>query len=147
VIATLLLWLAVGGATPAPWASAVFPDGATFGLEIAADVDTRARGYMGRAHVGRREGMLFVFEQAGIQPFWMKNCLTRLDVIWMDDRFRVLDIAHDLAPCPPQGDCPNVAPMAPARYVLEVAGGTARAHGLRRGDVVVVLGLEGRAAP
>ena len=46
------------------WAVAVFPSGAEFSLEIAADDDTRALGYMFRDKVGPREGMLFLFETA-----------------------------------------------------------------------------------
>jgi len=123
----------------APWAIAVFPSGDEFTLELAADDASRERGYMFREKVEPGEGMLFVFDEPGSHGFWMKNCRTALDIIWLDGDFRVVDIAHDRKPCPPQGDCLTVFPMRAAHYVLEVAGGTARRAGLERGHRVTVI--------
>ena len=119
--------------------TAVFPSGASFRLELAADPATRQRGYMFREHVGPSEGMLFIFDTRDFHGFWMKNCRVSLDMIWLDDDFRVVDVAHDRKPCPEEGACPMAMPMRAARYVLEVAGGTARREGLARGDQLVML--------
>ncbi len=137
-------WLVVASTDspgpPAPrWAVAVLPGGEEFSLEVAVDDASRARGYMFRESVGRREGMLFVFDRSDRHSFWMKNCRVRLDIIWMDPGFRVVDIAHDLSPCPEDGACPSVQPSSAARYALELAGGTARRSGLHQGHRVVVL--------
>jgi uncharacterized membrane protein (UPF0127 family) len=121
------------------WRAAVFPSGASFSLEVARDPAARSRGYMFREHVGAGEGMLFVFESSGFWDFWMKNCKVALDIIWLDEGFRVVDIAHERPPCPAAGPCPSVPPLGAARYVLEVAAGTARREGLRRGDELVLL--------
>ena len=121
------------------WKVAVFPSGAEFSLEIAADDAARARGYMFRERVGPHEGMLFFFDEPGHHSIWMKNCKVSLDIIWLDAAFRVADIAHDLQPCPREGRCPSSIPMRSASYVLEVAGGTARREGLEPGDVIVLL--------
>jgi uncharacterized membrane protein (UPF0127 family) len=118
----------------------VFPSGASFALEIAADPATRARGYMFREHVGAGEAMLFVFDETGFWDFWMKNCEVPLDIIWLDEGLRVVDIAHERPPCPAEGSCPALRPLRAARYVLEVAGGTAHREGLRRGDELILLG-------
>jgi hypothetical protein len=133
-----LLFSLLAGVAPRS-AVAVLPSGAEFMLEIAADPVARARGYMGREKVGPREGMLFLFEQADRHGFWMKDCRVRLDIIWLDAAFRVVDIAASQRPCPEEGDCPDVVPVEAAAYVLEVAGGTARREGLKRGDRIVVL--------
>ena len=117
---------------------AVFPSGAEFRLEIAADDLARQRGYMFREQVAADEGMLFIFDQPGQHPFWMKNCKVNLDIIWIDEAQRVVQIAHDRPPCPEVGDCPNIFPMRIASYVLEVAGGIARQQGLTRGDTVTL---------
>jgi uncharacterized membrane protein (UPF0127 family) len=127
----------LGGSTK--WAVARFPGGAEFGLEIAADDATRARGYMEREHVGPQEGMLFLFERDAPHGMWMKHCRVALDMIWLDKDFRVVDIAYDRQPCPERGACPSILPLRAARYVLEVAAGTARREGLQRGDRVVIL--------
>lgn len=138
----LLLALAVTAAPAAEapeWLVAVFPSGAEFSLEVAADVPTRLRGYMFREFVGPHEGMLFVFEEHDRHGIWMKNCLVPLDIIWLDDSLRVVDIRADFPPCPPDEECASAVPESPARYVLEVAGGITRSEGLRKGDVIIVL--------
>jgi uncharacterized membrane protein (UPF0127 family) len=122
---------AVSGPEPP---AVVWPSGAEFRLEIADDFETRRVGYMFREHVGPNEGMLFVFDEPGRHPFWMKNCKVSLDIIWLDASRRVVEIAHDQQPCPVEGPCSNVFPMRAASYVLEVAGGTARRDGLKLGD-------------
>lgn len=99
---------------------------------------------MFREHIAPDEGMLFVFDRPAIYPFWMKNCKLNLDIIWLDRDFRVVEIAHDIPPCAPDEACNTVAPMRPASYVLEVAGGIARSHGLERGDRLTAY-LEGAA--
>ena len=136
--ALAVLGLSAGTATLPPggvaWAVAVFPSGAEFKLEIAADPAARQRGYMFRERVPSDEGMLFLFDGPGRHSIWMKNCEVDLDVIWLDDTWHVVEIAHQLAPCPENGDCPGFAPMRTASYVLEVAGGAATEHGLKIGD-------------
>jgi uncharacterized membrane protein (UPF0127 family) len=121
------------------WAVAIFPSGAEFSLEIAADDETRRRGYMFRESVGPKEGMLFLFTEDGPHGMWMKNCKAALDIIWLDRSFRVVDIAERLQPCPQEGPCPSRLPLGMARYVLEVAAGRSREEGLKRGDRLVIL--------
>ncbi len=142
VAVALLAACAVAG-TP-EWKVAVFPSGAEFSLEIAADDAARGRGYMFRERVGPHEGMLFLFDEPGHHSIWMKNCKVSLDIIWLDTALRVVEIAHDLQPCPEQGPCPSSIPMRSASYVLEIAGGTARREGLEPADVIVFLEEPGR---
>ena len=142
VVVALLAACTVAGTTE--WKVAVFPSGAEFSLEIAADDAARMRGYMFRDRVGPHEGMLFLFDEPGHHAIWMKNCKVSLDIIWLDAAFRVVEIAHDLQPCPEQGPCPSSIPMRSASYVLEVAGGTARREGLEPENVIVLLEEPGR---
>jgi uncharacterized membrane protein (UPF0127 family) len=118
---------------------AVFPSGAEFSLEVVADPASRRLGYMFREHVGPREGMLFVFEQADRHSIWMKNCKVPLDIIWLDPDFRVVEIARDQPPCPEHGECPSLVPMRTARYVLEVAAGGAAEQDLELGERIRIL--------
>jgi uncharacterized membrane protein (UPF0127 family) len=115
------------------------PSGHSFSLEVAADDASRARGYMGRESVGPREGMIFVFDDESLHAFWMKDCKTSLDMVWLDTQGHVVWIAANRKPCPATGDCPSIAPPAPSRYVVEFAAGTASKESLKPGDAIVVL--------
>ncbi|MCX5886806.1 MAG: DUF192 domain-containing protein [Proteobacteria bacterium] len=46
-----------------------------FQVELAVTPDARARGLMFRKHLDKDRGMLFIFEEEDIHPFWMKNTL------------------------------------------------------------------------
>ena len=97
---------------------------------------------MFRKSLGPNEGMLFVFDQAGFYPFWMKNTLIPLDIIWIDERWRIVSVAESVPPC--RADpCPTYPPAGDALYVVEVAAGFARTHRVARGDRLEVTGLPG----
>lgn len=129
-----------GQAADSPdWAVAVFPSGAEFTVEIRSEPMERARGYMYREEVGPAEGMLFLFPTSARHSFWMKNCLVPLDIIWLDENYRVVDLAPDQQPCAEGAACPSVLPAASARVVLEVAAGRAAEEGLSVGDRLVVF--------
>lgn len=123
---------------PAPTPAAqrvVFPDGYAVRVEVVADEDTRRQGLMYRDRLPADAGMLFFFPQNGDYPFWMKNTLIPLDMIWIDDQRRIAAIAHDVPPCKAD-PCPSYPPNAEARYVLEVAAGVAARHGLAKGQAL-----------
>jgi len=138
---TVLTSIAAAGAATegAKWAVAVFPSGTEFSLEVVDDPASRRLGYMFREHIGPTDGMLFVFDRPDRHSIWMKNCRVPLDIIWLDPDFRVVEIAPDRPPCPEQGECPSVAPMRMASYVLEIAAGGSAAQGLKVGERVQIL--------
>jgi uncharacterized membrane protein (UPF0127 family) len=94
---------------------------------------------MFRPEITVHEGMLFLFEETRVHPFWMRNCMVALDIIWLDEHLQVVDIARDAPPCPAGSECPSIEPSGASRYVLEVAAGQAATHGLKVGDVVVII--------
>ena len=146
----LLLVLALGcGRASAPGASAAepapqndaqapsvtFPDGFVVRVETAANNELRAQGLMHRDALRPGTGMLFFFPSDGAYSFWMKNTRIALDIIWIDSSKRIVDVKHDVPPCVAD-PCTSYHPAAPARYVLEVAAGVAREHGLKAGDLL-----------
>ena len=123
----------------------IFPDGFVVSVEIAPDDELRAQGLMYRDQLRPGAGMLFFFPADGEYPFWMKNTLIPLDIIWVDANQRVAHAKFNVPPCKVE-NCPSYAPNATARYVLEVAGGVAQAHGIKPGDQLRFVGTEGVVA-
>jgi uncharacterized protein len=118
-----------------------FPDGYAVHVELATDEATRAQGLMYRDRLRDHTGMLFFFREMSVHGFWMKNTLIPLDMIWIDDQRRVVHVKYDVPPC--QADpCPSYDPGVPAKYVLEVAGGVARQHGVKEGAQLRFEGLD-----
>lgn len=104
-----------------------------FQVELALTPEQQTIGLMNRTHLDADKGMLFVFSQEGVYPFWMKNTLIPLDMIWMDSNQTVVFIGRNEQPCGLL-ECPSINLGVPARYVLEVNGGTADRTGLSDGD-------------
>lgn len=129
-------------ATSEPQPRVIFPDGFAVEVEIAADDATRAQGLMYRDRLRPGSGMLFIFPATGVNPFWMKNTLIPLDIIWIDGEKRIVTVTHDVPPCKAD-PCPSYPPTGEALYVLEVAAGVAREHGLRAGEVLKFERLDG----
>jgi uncharacterized protein len=148
--ASLLLLVACGVNNTPPPAQAqpapagpriVFPDNFVVHVEIAADDSTRAQGLMFRDHLPEDRGMIFLFPESGDYPFWMKNTLIPLDMIWIDDQKKIVHVANNVQPCKAD-PCPSVPPNANARYVLEVGAGVATRHGLKNGQTLRFEGME-----
>ena len=111
------------------------PDGYTVAVEVAADDETRTQGLMYRDQLRPGTGMLFFFATTGDYPFWMKNTLIPLDIIWIDEGQKVAAVATDVPPCKAD-PCPSYPPNAPARYVLELAAGMAARHKVTAGSTL-----------
>jgi uncharacterized membrane protein (UPF0127 family) len=135
-----LTGVAAAGQWKQPTATVTFRGGVQVHAEI---VDTPAaieRGLMFRESLAPNAGMLFLFERTGVYPFWMKNTLIPLDIVWLDDDWRIVSIAASVPPC--RADpCPTYPPAGPARYVVEVNAGFTRTHGIAPGDRVTVTGV------
>jgi uncharacterized membrane protein (UPF0127 family) len=153
VCKSLLTLVLLMGLVPSPQraldrARMELEDGTTVALEIADTEATRQRGLMFRTALAEGEGMIFVFEQPGHYPFWMQNCRIALDIVWLDPRFKVVSIAESVPPCrlpkcePPcaSTDCPSYppAPGTSAKYVVELAAGFSKRHGLKTGNTLDV---------
>jgi len=148
-----LLVMAPAGQRALDRARATFGDGAVVSLEIADTEPKRQRGLMFREKLAEDEGMLFVFEQSGEYPFWMQNCRIALDIIWLDEKFRIVSIAESVPPCRMPGceppcssmQCPSYppAPGTSAKYVVEVAAGFAKRHAVKTSQILAVQ-LPGR---
>lgn len=125
-----------GQAPPSPQEQrAVFlfsPKGETVTLEVAGTPEERERGLMFRPEVPRGTGMYFGYGIPDRSSFWMKNCLTALDIIWLDQRGVVVHLVEDVPPCREE-PCPVYRTPVPASQVVELGPGEARRLGIAKG--------------
>jgi uncharacterized membrane protein (UPF0127 family) len=145
IAALLMTWVSCAQTPPPPMTSAgpriTLPDGSTVAAEIAANDETRAQGLMYRDQLREGTGMLFLFAATGDYPFWMKNTLIPLDMVWIDENRKVVHVASDVPPCKAD-PCPSYPPNAPARYVLELPAGSALRHRVVTGSTLRFDGME-----
>lgn len=104
-----------------------------FQVELAKTEAERNKGLMYRTSLDKDRGMLFIFDKEGIYPFWMKNTLIPLDMIWIDSSSKVVFISQNVQPCKTL-ICPSVMPTSKAKYVLELNAGICSKIGLKIGD-------------
>ena len=137
-IATTLLWsLATLGALPAAAQEGPQLDLPRIGLsagmhqikvQLAQNPNERQIGLMFRAEMPQAEGMLFIFEQASMQCFWMKNTLLPLTAAFVDDAGVIVNLV-DMKPQTTDSHCS----AKPVRYVLEMNQGWFAKKGIKAG--------------
>ncbi len=103
-----------------------------FTLEVAETPESRARGLSERPDLDQDRGMLFLFDRAGVYPFWMKDTLIPLDIIWLQDG-EIKDIVTLQAPTSTLFT-PIHMPLALANAALELNAGEAEKLGLKVGQ-------------
>lgn len=106
----------------------------TIAAEIADSAGEIRLGLMYRKKLADDAGMLFVFSNEKPRSFWMKNTYVELDMIFADAQGEVVKIIRRAVPLSTIGRKSG----KPAKYVLEVVGGSADAWGLQAGDTLVL---------
>ena len=96
--------------------------------QVAASPEQRSTGLMFRKEMPPSEGMLFVFEQASTQCFWMKNTLLPLTAAFVADDGTIVNLA-DMKPQTTDSHCS----AQPVRYVLEMNQGWFGKKGIKAG--------------
>jgi len=106
-------------------------------LEVARTDAARTKGLMYRSALADGDGMLFVFDTTEEHAFWMKNTFIPLDMIFIGDDLRIVGIHAQAVPQSTE----SLSVGVPSRYVLEVPGGWAAAHGIASGAHVELRGV------
>lgn len=101
-------------------------------IEIAETDTDRERGLMWRRAMEEEQGMLFLMERMEMQSFWMLNTYLPLDIIYIDDQFRIVSIQKNTQP----QSLKPIPSLRPAIYVLEVNGGYCDRHGIQEGHYI-----------
>ncbi|GEM_PF-266745 len=90
-------------------------------LEYARTEAERTRGLSGRLELPTGHGLLFAFPYDYAWGIWMKDMRFAIDIVWLDQEFRVV---HSEENVPPESYPRVYVPPALSRYVLELPAGT-----------------------
>ncbi|MEY2689773.1 MAG: hypothetical protein RL375_3972 [Pseudomonadota bacterium] len=97
--------------------------------EVAARPEQRQIGLMHRKQMGTNDGMLFIFDNADMHCFWMRNTLIPLSIAFLADDGSIVNIA-DMKPLDEASHCPARA----VRFALEMNVGWFERRGLKAGS-------------
>lgn len=99
----------------------------------------RERGLSGVSTLSGSQGMFFSFDEMGIYGFWMKDMIIPIDILWLNTNLQVVHIEKGVA----TSTYPNIFfSKRPARFVLEVASGTASFIGVKVGDTLATSTID-----
>jgi len=94
------------------------------------------KGLSGRQNLESNTGLLLMFPKADSHGIWMKDMLFALDIIWLDNAFKITGLKKNALPT----SYPEVYyPDLPSRYALEVSAGTINSLNLRLGDSAEIV--------
>ena len=115
----------------------MLPDGSTVHVELAKTEAERNFGLMERTSLPNGRGMLFIHDQPGHYGYWMYDCKIGLDIIWMDQNHRIVEMSPNTPPCKGKSNtCPSFGGKETSVYVLELPVGSIKAHQLAAGQTV-----------
>ena len=101
------------------------PSGRVFRTEVMISDEDRAMGLMFRPSLPEDRALLFVFREIDFHGIWMKNCRFPIDIVWLDEKKKVVHVAPRVPPCARE-PCPVYQPMRRSAYVVEMNAGAAQ---------------------
>ena len=103
-----------------------------FMLEMVSTTAERRKGLMFRKELPEDQGMLFIFPEMKEQVFHMKNTFISLDMIFIDDQFKVVGVLHSM----PVNNTKKRTVGKPSKYVVELIAGAAKRFNIKKGTKV-----------
>ena len=95
-------------------------------VEVADSVKERSRGLMHRTSLTDGQGMLFVYPEASMLNFWMKDTLIPLEILFFDASGSFVSAAT-MEPCTAD-PCTRYPSQAASQFALEAAPGFREKH-------------------
>jgi hypothetical protein len=126
----LLLWIPIAHSQSLPRIPLYIHD-KEIRVEVAQTPEERSYGLMGRKHLGKDEGMLFIFETEDYHGFWMKDTFLPLSIAFIGKDGRIVWIT-DMKPLTLDSHVPPKAIL----YALEMNKGWFTSHGVKVGDEI-----------
>jgi uncharacterized membrane protein (UPF0127 family) len=112
------------------------PNGDVIQAELRQTPQEQADGMMFRPALPPDNGMLFIFDTLEPRAFWMYRTLHPLDMVWLDENKRIVEIHENAPPCPSLDarECPSFGGVASSLYTLELPAGQVIRRRLKVGD-------------
>jgi len=86
-------------------------------VSIADTDETRQEGLSGTPSLLAGTGKLFIFDSPGTYAFWMKDMQYPIDIVWIDESWKIVDISRALSP---ESYPTTFYTQQPIKYVLEI---------------------------
>ena len=113
-----------------------------YNLEVATSMAQKQKGLGSRQNLCSTCGMIFVSGNDGIQPFWMKDTLISLDMIWVKSDGEIVSIQTAKTETgTPLTQLRIYQNTIPAKYVIELNAGDASKLNLKIGDHIKLNNL------
>lgn len=109
----------------------------TWTLDLAITDTKKFQGLSGRMTIQPDEGMLFIEPKPVIMRFCMRDCYVPIDIIFIDANKKVVNTYAMRVETNKKGSV-SYSSEVPAKYALEVAGGTVKQLGIKIGDPVTL---------
>ena len=108
-------------------------NGVVLHVERADTKEKQIQGLSQRESLKENVGMLFVYEKAGSPGIWMKDMHFPIDIIWINEEAKIVEIHENVSP----DTYPTTFHASvPVTYVLEVNAGWAKNAAVKVGDKV-----------
>src|SRR3990167_7225929 len=101
--------------------------------KIADEPKEQQTGLADYSSLALDEGMLFVFDQSKRHTFWMKDMKFAIDIIWIDNQKKIVDVARNVPVELDKSDkeLTKYSPKSEAKYVLEINAGLSSLNDLQ----------------
>lgn len=108
-------------------------------VELATNDFERNRGLMNRTDLCENCGMLFIFPDEDYRTFWMKNTLIPLDIIFINEEKRIVNIEEDTKKNQTEE---LYSSESKAKYVLEVNSGFCQKNNIDIGNTLILDNMQ-----
>lgn len=110
----------------------VFPDGGGVVAEVSDSPEEHLLALFVAGRLQEGQGVLLMFDEAGLHGLWTRNIQTPVDLIWIDAMHQIVRVEENVAPCR-EDTCPTLRPDRAVLFLLETRPGLASRHGLQIG--------------
>lgn len=104
-----------------------------FDARIALTDTDRQKGLSGVTNLSETEALILVYNADSKWPIWMKDMDIPIDIVWLDQNKKVVDIIQNVSPS--EGIDVTHIPRVKARYVVEFSAGIVKRKVIHIGSI------------